>query len=202
MARNLEASIGGLPGVRRVKAVVGPEGLEGLRVLVIPERSTTKTMNEVKKIVSSQVPDPVDQARIQVIRTAPTRSTRRRRLSMLSLDHTDRTFSVRAALELSGDVLMGESSSAAGRYFERKTVANAILNGSEELIGFPIEVERINILTDGDAQVAVVILSRADEVLVGSAVLRNGEQDAIARATLDAINRFIAPATDEDEVEG
>lgn len=182
-----------------MKAQVGPEGLEGLRVLVIPERSTNQTMTEVKQIVSA-TELPADNAKIQVIRTAPAKGTSRRRLSMLSLDHNEDSFSVRAALELSGDVLLGEESSAAGRYFERKAVANAILKGSAELIGFPIEVERVSILADADAQIAVVVVSRANEVLVGSAVVRNGEQEAIARATLDAINRFIAPAHDDDEL--
>lgn len=186
----LESAIAELPGVRRVKAEVGPEGVESLRLLVIPERSTSKTMSEVQEILAKTVDQPVDDTRIQVIRTAPTNATARRRLSSLSLDRTTERFAVRAALELSGDVLLGESQSPHGRLFERKTIADAILKGSEEIVGFPVAVQRVYVLSDVDDQIAVVVLARGDQILVGSAVVRQDEYDAIARATLDALNRF------------
>jgi hypothetical protein len=187
--------------VRRVKADIGPTGIESLRVLVIPERSTTKTVEEVKKILSAAGDRSVDDTRIQIIRTAPTKGASRRKLSMLSLDRNAEQFSVRAALEISGDVLMGEASSHHGKLFERKAIADAILQGTTELVGFPVEVQRVYLITDVDNQIAVVVLARAEEILVGSAVVRQGEHDAIARATLDALNRFTAP-TYEDAVEG
>ena len=186
----LESAIAELPGVRRVKAEIGPEGVESLRLLVIPERTTSKTMAEVQEILAKTVDQPVDDTRIQVIRTAPTSATARRRLSSLSLDRTTERFAVRAALELSGDVLMGESQSPHGKLFERKTIADAILKGSEEIVGFPVVVQRVYVLSDVDDQIAVVVLARGDQILVGSAVVRQDEYDAIARATLDALNRF------------
>ena len=198
VAQALESSIGDLPGVRRVKADIGPEGVESLRVLVIPERSTTKTVAEVKDILSHTAEHSVVDTRIQVIRTAPTKGSSRRKLSMLSLDRSADNFSVRAALEISGDVLMGEARSHQGRLFERKAIADAILKGTHELVGFPLEVERVYVISEIENSIAVVVLARGDEILVGSAVVRLDEYDAIARATLDALNRFTQPAYDED----
>lgn len=135
-----------------------------------------------------------------MIRTAPSSGSSRRKLTSLALDRSEDTFSVRAALELSGDVLMGESASPQGKLFERKTIAEAILKGSEELIGFPLEVQRVYVLSDVDNQIAVVVLARDTEIIVGSAVVRHDEHDAIARATLDALNRFAAPAYEDVKV--
>jgi hypothetical protein len=124
----------------------------------------------------------------------------RRKLISLGLDRSSDSFSVRAALELSGDVLFGESVSPHGKLFERKTIAQAIVEGSHELVGFPIEVERVYILSDVENQIAVVVLARDDQILVGSAVVRKDEFDAIARATLDALNRFTVVTYEEQGV--
>jgi hypothetical protein len=54
------------------------------------------------------------------------------------------------------------------------------------------------LVATGGAQVAVTLLrvstSRGDETISGSAVLRKDGNDAIARATLAALNRIIAQA--------
>ncbi len=176
---------------------MGPNGVESLRVLVIPERTTTKTLHDVQQVLTRIVGRSLDETRIQVIRTAPSTGSARRKLSSLWLDRTADTFSVRATLELSGDVLLGESVSPQGKLFERKTTAEAVLKGSEELIGFPLKVQRVYVLSDIENQIAVVVLARDTEIIVGSAVVRYDEHDAIARATLDALNRFAAPVYEE-----
>ena len=176
---------------------MGPNGVESLRVLVIPERSTARTIADVQKIVTRLTGGPIPNARVQVIRTAPTPGSARRTLTSLSFDRSDDAFSVRAALELSGDVLMGESASPQGTAFERRAISEAIVKGTTELIDFPIVVQRVYIISDVESQIAVVVLARKNEILVGSAVVRQGEHDAIARATLDALNRFAAPLADD-----
>lgn len=200
MSKTLEAAITELPGVRRVKVDVGSGGVESLRVLVIPERSTAKTLDEIQEILAQAVEHPVDRTRIQIIRTGTHPGMHRRKLSSLGLDRSDDRFSVRAALELSGDVLVGESVSPQGKLFERRTIAEAIINGAHELIAFAIDVQRVYIIPDAESAIAVVVLARGSEVIVGSAVVRNDEYDAIARATLDALNRFTIPKEEEQSV--
>ena len=186
-------AIGDLPGIRGARAEVGPSGVESVRVLVIPERTTNQTLDDVQRVMDKVLDEPVDRALIQVIRTATPAGNSRRKLSSLSLERGPTAFSVRASLELSGDVLLGESVSPQGKLFERRAIVDAVLEGVQELIGFPLELERVYVLSDIDHQIAVVVLSRAEEILVGSAVVRQDEHDAIARATLDAVNRFAAP---------
>ncbi|MDQ4064639.1 MAG: hypothetical protein M3161_01170 [Actinomycetota bacterium] len=200
MSKTLEAAISELPGVRRVKVDIGSEGVESLRVLVIPERSTAKTLDEVQAILAQAVEHPIDGTRIQVIRTGAHPGAHRRKLSSLGLDRSEGRFSARASLELSGDILVGESASPQGKLFERRTIAEAIVNGAHELISFAIEVQRVYIIPDVESAIAVVVLARGSEVIVGSAVVRNDEYDAIARATLDALNRFTIPIEEEQPV--
>ncbi|HWC14042.1 MAG TPA: hypothetical protein VG929_05560 [Actinomycetota bacterium] len=193
LAESIETALGDLPGIRGARADVGPTGIESVRVLVIPERTTSQTLSDVQDVMSQIVGASVDEAHIQVIRTATTSGNVRRKLSSLSLERGPAAFSVRAALELSGDVLMGESASPQGKLFERRATAEAILEGTQELVGFPLDVSRVYVINEIDHEIAIVVLSRGDEVLVGSAVVRQDEHDAIARATLDALNRFTAP---------
>lgn len=200
LSKTLETAIAELPGVRRAKVEIGPEGVESLRVLVIPERSTARTLDEVQAILTGAVEHPVDRTRIQIIRTGSPPGAGRRRLSSLGLDRSDDRFSVRAALELSGDILVGESVSPQGKLFERRTIAEAIVNGAHELLAFAIDVQRVYIIPDAESAIAVVVLARGSEVIVGSAVVRNDEYDAIARATLDALNRFTVPVLEEQPV--
>ena len=196
----IETALREIPGIRGARAEVGATGVESVRVLVIPERTTTQTLDEVQGVMSEITGGPVDQSCIQVIRTAPPTGNARRKLSSLALERGPAAFSVRAALELSGDILMGESVAPQGRQFERRAIAEAILEGTHELIGFPLELQRVYVLSDIDHQIAVVVLTRAEEILVGSAVVRQDEHDAIARASLDALNRFPAPAVVEEPV--
>ena len=49
-------------------------------------------------------------------------------------------------------------------------------------------------VSEGDTRFVIVVVDKGGESLIGSAVVRYDDYDAIARATLDAVNRFIAGA--------
>jgi len=77
-----------------------------------------------------------------------------------------------------------------------RIVANATVDAlSEMLRSSAVEVTSAELLTIGAMQVAVVLLrlgtARGEQVLAGSAVVRKDANDAVARATLDALNRVI-----------
>ncbi|MGH2784581.1 MAG: hypothetical protein ACRDJ1_04935 [Actinomycetota bacterium] len=77
-----------------------------------------------------------------------------------------------------------------------RLVANATVDAVAEMLrASAVEVSSAELMTIGAVQVAVVVVrlatSRGEQTLTGSAVVRKDANDAVARATLDALNRVI-----------
>jgi hypothetical protein len=189
----LERALGDIPGVRGARVQANGNDVRSVRVLVVPERHEPATAERVRSIASSSLGIDVSPQRIHLL-SAPTiddaNRAGRRKLSSLTIDRTTDRFSARITLELGGDVLVGEAEGPAVTGAEMRTVAHAALNGVRELLEFPIELGPIEFLSVGDADIAVVALA-GDGHLVGSAVVRRDRYEAVARATLDAVNRFV-----------
>lgn len=191
-ARALEDAIGALRGVRGARVELTPAGLKTVRVLVMPERSTEETIADIQRLVHDRLGGTVEPARVQVLRAGEGISpTQRRRLTSVLTERTEDRFTARVTLELGGDVLVGETDAPPGPRFEHRSLARATLDGISALLDFPIELQGVYLMNQGDERMAMVVLERGADTLVGSAVVRTDEYDAIARATLDAVNRFV-----------
>lgn len=191
--RRLEEAVGKLRGVRGARADLDPSGSPSVRALVLPESDPSAISDSISSIASSTGVT-LDPASIEILRAdlpAPAGKTRRRRLASLAITRTDDGFTVRVGLELDGDVLMGEVHGPAGRRFEMRAVASAVIQGLGDLIESAAELDGVHLLQVGETRLAVAQLSTEGGPLVGSALVRFDEHDAVARATLDAVNRVI-----------
>ena len=188
-AQALEAAIGDLRGVRRARVEVSPDGVETIRVLVIPERGTPEVIEDIKKVAESKTIR-IDEDKVQVIRVDDGGRAQRRKLSALTTERTTERFKAKVMLELAGDVLVGEGDSPLGVAFERRSLVGATLHGLQELLAFPIDLHAVRLVEDGGRPVALVTLIKGDDLLSGSAAINGDEHLAIVRATLDAVNRF------------
>jgi len=79
-----------------------------------------------------------------------------------------------------------------------RLVAGATVDAVGELLhASAVEVSSAELMTVGLVQLAVVVLrlatSRGEQTLTGSAMVRKDANDAVARATLDALNRVLNP---------
>ncbi len=197
-----QQSLEELRGVRGARVEVQGLRVTAIRVLVVPERDTDQTIEDVTKLASQVFEIEVDPDAIEILRVAEPLEKpgeRRRRLSGIAIERSNERFHARVALELGGDVLVGESDSPTERGFEYRSVARATLHGLRELLAQDVHLDSVQVLSMGNSRLAVVTLGRAGETLVGSALVRLDDHDAIARATLDAVNRTIAePGTGQD----
>lgn len=199
----LEDGIKDLSGVRGARVDCDDSGVRGVRVLVVPERRTDQTIRDVQTLAAQLTLGPVEPAQIQVLRTSEAgMAPQRRKLSSLLTERSDGRFKAKVTLELGGDVLVGESDSPSAREFEYRSLAQAIIDGMQELLDFPVQVDGVRMLEAGADELAVVVLHRGDERLVGSAVVRLDEYDGIARATLDALNRFVGRTAPAEQAAG
>jgi hypothetical protein len=194
----LENALGALPGVRRARVEADESGIRSIQVLVAPERGIEETVLDVRVTTAQEVGADVKPSRIQVLRMGPHGAgprQGRRKLSSLTTQRSEHVFLARVALELSGDVLIGEADSPVGRPSEYHAVARAVIAGLGDLLGESSELVSVEMLEAGDTRMAIVSVSHGTDVLLGSAVQRYDEYDAIARATMDALNRVLVEST-------
>lgn len=191
----LEAAVAALRGVRaaRIHSSVGT--VDAVRVLVVPERDASEVVNEIQGMVWAHLGAELDPHAIEVMKaSAPGAANgrpKRRKLSSLSTKRSGDRFTSQVILELDGDLLIGEDDSPLGRRFEHRSVAEAVLDAVRRLSAVPLELGSADFVEMGDCRVAAVVVERPDERLLGSAAVTLDEHDAIARATLDAVNRLL-----------
>lgn len=192
-AADLEELAARMPGVRGAKVEVGSDGITAIRLLIVPERDAESTRRQLCDIASSRLGLQLDPAQILVLRT--TRGgeirPRRRKLTSLTTERAEEMFRARVTLELPGDVLVGESQMPPGELFELRAVARAVVEGLDDLLDFHVEVESVELMRHAGRDLILVTLHRDVDRLIGTAVVRHDQLDAVARATLDALNRFL-----------
>ncbi len=185
-----------LAGVRTARVEADHLGINAVRVLVLPERDPAATVQEVHNLARDHLGAEVSMEKISILNAGvvPFLRPSRRRLGSLMTERVGRMFKARVTLEVPGDVLVGEKEAPIGELFEYRSIAGAVISGLEDLLDFAVDVEAVDIMRHGDRRIAVVFLLRESDRLVGSALVRTTEHDAIARATLDAVNRFLGRA--------
>ena len=192
-ARRLEDAIAELRGVRRARVETNGTGISAVRVLVVPERATADTLDRVLDVIRDETGESLARDSVEILHTGrdALRSAQRRRLSSLATERTPDHFKARVVLELAGDTLEGESESPNERAFTLRSVARATLHSLRELMPRALALESVHLFNTGMHDLAIVALTHGDQTLVGSAVVRVDEHDAVARATLDAVNRSV-----------
>lgn len=191
--RRLEEAVGQLYGVRAARVDLDPSGSPSVRALVFPELDPSSTEQAIRTLARNHGVDLAPDA-IQILRAdlpAPAGHSRRRKLSSLAVARSDEGFTAKVTLDLDGDALMGEIEAPAGRRFELRSVGLAVLEALGKLLDYEVQLESVNLLQVGEARLAIVQLNTETNSLVGSALVRYDEHDAIARATLDALNRLV-----------
>jgi hypothetical protein len=118
----------------------------------------------------------------------------RRRLRLIDLDINERTRPAKVTVCLSSGerTFCGESARRERRRAHHEAVARATLDAVSGVVGNEVTLRDAGIFEVGSDPLAVVTLHRGEDLLVGSALIEEDVNVATARATLDAINRFLA----------
>ncbi|MDQ3964452.1 MAG: hypothetical protein M3277_11160 [Actinomycetota bacterium] len=190
--QQLEKAAVSLPGIRRVRADES-SGRLLVRVLVAPERTDEEASRMLRDLAAQRLGIEIREDAIEILRTgeAPTKNDgARRRLMSLTTERLENRFIVRVVLELTGDLLMGDSAGVAKRpEDERHLVSEAVVNALADVLDFKPVVDSVDWIYEEGVGLALVALESDSRTLIGVARVRHNEHDAIARATLNAINR-------------
>ncbi|MGH2756357.1 MAG: hypothetical protein ACRDI3_01050 [Actinomycetota bacterium] len=198
-AQSLARALERLPGIQTVEVRSGPAGIESVNVLVSEKQNPDETISDVFATAAISLDSELDPSMVKIktapeVRKLPRRIGPRGRLASLALSRNEDDFVASVALDRSNEVLVGECRSALGLGSEHRSVATATLEAVAPLLRYRLELEDVDIVEVGGSKVAVVLLTKGDDSLVGSAVVKVDEDDAIARSTLDALNRLISEA--------
>lgn len=191
-ARALQQSIANLRGVRGAVVETDQSGRLTIRVLVVPERAADEVLSQVIAHAREVLGEDVSPDQVLVLGPSAngTPAGGRRMLSSLTVERTKDGFRAKVALALNGDILMGEIQAPPGTD-DREVVAGAVLQALSDLIEGEPRVVAVETVPIGKTTMGVVTVTCDGSQLTGSAVLKTDIHDTIARATLQALNRYV-----------
>lgn len=209
----MERGLTQISGIRAARVVVADGGSAGsagsrvseIHILAEPGRSPKQVVRDIQSAVLTSFGLTIDYRIVSVVQLdrepvvepvaeAAVAQIQRPILRRLSAETASFSTEVRVGLAVGGeetDRTMRGPATAGLRLVAQATV-DAV---GEMLRADAVEVESAEVLTAGSHQIGLVVLrvltSRGDHVICGSAVVRRDPIDTVARATLDALNRFL-----------
>jgi hypothetical protein len=200
----VESAVARIPGVTAARIVTGGGGrISEVHVLARKDRSPKQVVRDVQSVVLTTFGLELDYRTVSVVQlddppvegdqlgTASPRVA----LARLSAELTGHANSITVHLTSAGGELVGSARGPASSGM--KLVARAVADAVLSLLGdSALDVDFADLISAGPYSVAVAVLrlatDRGDQVVSGSAVVRKDGNDAMARASLAALNRLIA----------
>ncbi len=190
----MEAALTRLRGVRKARVDIDTDGVVSIEILAAPEVSERSVRRDAS-VLSRQILGGDSKASLNILTAARRGKVAgegpRRKLSSLVTRRTHESFSTQVILARDGDVVTGESECAAGRE-DTRIVAQAVLAGLDEVAPEPLLLEAVETVTLAEETLVVVAVTLGQRRLLGSAQVRFDLPDAVARATLHALNRSLS----------
>ncbi|MGH2793942.1 MAG: hypothetical protein ACRDKG_06520 [Actinomycetota bacterium] len=213
----LEDAIRRISGIQAARVVTGPGGrVAEVHVLAGRERGAKQLVRDVQSVILTNFGIDIDYRTVSVVQLDAEPSSAfapaatpvpRQESAPLEIPGVPRAAIVRLVTETASfttEVRVGVAINALERAGMARgpstaglrLVANATVDAVAEMLhASAVEVTSAELVTIGAVQVAVVVVrlatSRGEQTLTGSAVVRKDANDAVARATLDALNRVI-----------
>ncbi|MEW8996182.1 hypothetical protein [Clostridium sp.] len=196
---SFEDVIAKIQGVTHSKVVYNDEEVEEVHIIANTIRSPKQIVRDIESALLAIFDYRIDRKLISIaqIDTGETKSIKRIRYEGISLEVKDNNVRCEVRLAMDDDVYMSTETAIGTSINRRRVVAKATVSAVEEMIGqvSAFDVEDIVINSIRDISYVTVIVNMindvAEEVLIGTAIVRNDMNEAIAKATLDAINRRI-----------
>lgn len=216
-AEQIEDTVRQLKDVVSVRAVLGPSGrVDELHVLVHPSRAPKQVARDIESAVRAHLDFILDYKKIsiaQVQSRAPIAGGGPGRLPRLGFSDVALSVSGSRAEAvvhlLRGDaVYTGTASGHASGYNQLRLIATAAIRAVEDSGGADGTMVVEDLQTDlplaGRKAVLVLVSAlgsaKGEELLTGSALIRQDTWKAVVNATLDAVNRRVGLAFLEEEL--
>ena len=202
---NMEEIINQMPSVISSKVVMSEnQEIEEIHVLASSNRSAKQISRDIQSALTAKFQCKIDHKKISVAQIDfqdEKEQLSRFKIAAIGYSVLGNMAEVRVSLQKGEQQVEGTAKGTNSKNNICRLTAKATLNCVHELFAiddmFIIEdIEKIQIAKREAITVAVSFISgQGEEMLVGSAVVRKDEYEAIVKATLDAINRKIVRVT-------
>jgi hypothetical protein len=198
----LESVVGRVKDVLRARVVRDDDGkVSEVRILTKDAKSAQKISRDVASVIRSQGEEvPPENIRVAQMTQDDWSSIAGTRLRLEGVGFETRTnrAEARTILALGKQEVVGSATGSPSAYESLRLVADATLNAVKMCLDPCPEVlvEGTSLITLAGVETVVVLVSMSGpdgvEVYSGSCPVRTDRRDAVARATLNAINRKVA----------
>ena len=198
----IEEALAQVAEIRAARVVSSDDGvILEIHILATPHKSPKQIVRDVESTIMARFGIPIDHRTVSIAqlgRDAAPRDTRdkgRARIKGVSAEVIGVRASARVSLELDGEIYEGVAEGPASTTGRRRLVAQATLEAVAQYVhgDFGFALEDVTLVELGRERVAVscviLVTPLGEQPLAGSAFARQGENESIVRATLDAINR-------------
>lgn len=198
----IEEALAQVAEIRAARIVSSDEGvIQEIHVLATPQKSPKQIVRDVESTIMARFGIPIDHRTVSIAqlgRDAEPRDPRdkgRARIRGVSAEVIGVRASTKVVLEIDGEVYEGTAEGPASTTGRRRLVAQATLDAVSQYAkgDFGFALEDVALIELGRERVAVscviLVTPLGEQPLAGSAFARQGENESIVRATLDAINR-------------
>lgn len=200
----VERALCAVPGLLGARLVPGfDRQVDELHILAAVDKQPKQAVRDVQTVLMARFGVPTDHRVISVVQldesSGPLAAATRVTIDRVAVTRSGLTVQVQVVLRDGGDELVGEaeaSSSASGLH---RATAQATLTAVAQLLDdHVLELEGTEVADVLGRRVAFSLVQvrsgRTDVRLAGSALVRDAEDDAVARSVLDALNRTIEEA--------
>lgn len=198
----VERAVCAIPGVLGARLVPGfDRQVDELHVLTSLDRSPKQTVRDTQTVLMARFAIPTDHRVVSVVQldqTTALASTSRVVVEQVGLSQRGLMVTASVLLRDGDDRLSATIEGGSSEPARRRSVGRATLQAIEPLLtdSGVVELEGIELVRIGGVDVALALVhvrtERTEMMLSGSAVVRETEPDAVARAVLDALNRTLA----------
>lgn len=200
----LEAAIARIQSVTAARVVTDPGGrVAEVHVLALRDRGPKQVVRDVQSVAMANFGVEIDYRTVSVVQLdePPTEEEpgtgRSPRVILLRMaaEITGLATDIRVYVSAGGREFVGSSRGPASSGL--RLVSRAVVEAVAPLVpDAALDVDFADVVPAGPYAVAVAVLrqasSRGDQIVSGSAVVRKDANDAMARASLAALNRLIA----------
>lgn len=198
----IESALARIPSVTAARVVAEPGGrITEVHVLARRDRAPKQVVRDVQSVAMAAFGIDVDYRTVSVVQLdePPTEEEQvaapRVALMRLSAEIAGPATEIRVSVRAGGEEHVGSARGPASSGL--RLVARAVSDAVTPLIpDAAVDVDFADVVPAGASAVAIAVLrqatTRGDQVVSGSAVVRKDANDAMARATLAALNRLVA----------
>lgn len=186
-------------GVSHVKIIHDDELLQEIHILANTNRAPKQIVRDIETALLAVCDYRIDRKIISIaqIDTEDYKVINRIKYEGLVVETSDHNIHCKVTLSYEGEDFCGSKTAIKTILNRRKVVADATVAAVEEIIGQPFvfDVQDVIVSTSRDVNYVSVIVNmvigEGEETMVGAAIIKNDINEAIAKASLDAVNRRI-----------